>query len=168
MIDLGFREIIESNAGCALILTGSESDESHIRIIGDALNRYTVPYQVHIASAQKQSVDLLKVLEEYDVIKGALAYIAVAGGTNDLSGVVSFHTYRQVISCLPNRLNQSCFYNPPGSSNGFVLLPDICARLVAQMWSCYNPTYRDLLRLDNEQRNERLRRTYKHIKATFY
>ena len=82
------------------------------------------------------------------VLCGILAAgIAVAGGTDALSGTASFHSLHPVISCPPDAPNQSCWTNPPGSSNLYLARPEDVGRAVAQLFSHLNPNYREKLRL---------------------
>lgn len=145
MIDEKFKEIIQSKTGCAVIMAGSGSDILHITKIIDSLRTYTVPHMVRIISAHKQPQELLKAIDEYNSIGGLLAYVAVAGGTDALSGTLSFNALGPVISCPPDAPNNSCLTNPPGSSNVYIARPANVGRFIAQMYSGLNPRYRQLL-----------------------
>jgi phosphoribosylcarboxyaminoimidazole (NCAIR) mutase len=80
--------------------------------------------------------------------------VAVAGGTDALSGTLSFHADQPVVSCPPDGLNQSCLTNPPGSSNATILKPGNVARFIAQMYSAVNPRLKELL---GSSRTEKIR-----------
>jgi len=138
-----FEELVEEGVGCAVILAGSESDQPHIDKIAKALGIYKIPFEVRIASAHKQPADLQLILEFYDSLKGPLAYIAVVGGTDALSGTISFHSHRPTITCPPDHYNPSGTSNPSGSSNAYIGRPENAARFVAQMFSHFNPKYRE-------------------------
>ena len=146
-IDDKFKAQIESGKGAVVVLAGSGSDETHIKEITDDLDLYKIPWQVRIISAHKQPLRLDNVLKQYDKIEGRLAYIAVAGMTDALSGTVSFGTYRQVVSCPPEypEINTSCLTNPPGSSNAYVRDPKNAARFVAQGFADINPKIKRIL-----------------------
>ena len=160
-----FEDIIRRNLGCAVIFTGSDSDREHIGKLVSSLSEFEVPVEVRIVSAHKQLKKLENIMLGYDAIPGALAYIVVAGGTDAMSGTVSYNTYRPTISCPPDGLNENCLRNPPGSSNAFILRPENVGRFVAQMFSHVNPRYRELIEEKNRKKNanledadERLRR----------
>ena len=162
-----FKESVEKGLGAVVILAGSGSDEAHIDKLAENLKKYEIPFEVRIASAHKQSQDLANIIREYDSLKGPLAYIAVAGGTDALSGTVSFVSQRPVISCPPDNLNMSCLTNPPGSSNAYVGRPDNAARFIAQIFSYTNPGCREVIRveklkkkLDLESADSKLREKY--------
>ena len=127
-----------------MIVAGSDSDRSHIEKIVSALGTYEVPCEVRICSAHKSPERLLEIIAEYED-QGALVWVAVAGGTDALSGTLAFHADQPVISCPPDGLNQSCLTNPPGSSNATILKPQNAARFVAQVFSTVNPRMKELL-----------------------
>lgn len=138
---MSFRDEVEKGLGAVVILAGSGSDAEHVKKITSALVTYGIPFDVRVASAHKQTEKLAALVREYDSMKGPLVYIAVAGGTDALSGTISWASIRPVISCPPDAPNQSCLTNPPGSSNVYVARPDNAARFVAQMFSSCNPDY---------------------------
>ncbi|MDO8459861.1 MAG: AIR carboxylase family protein [Nanoarchaeota archaeon] len=145
MITEAFKNKVEQNLGCVVILAGSGSDKPHIDKIVSSLKEYQIPYEVRIASAHKQPIGLDGIIREYDDLEGALAYVAVAGNTDALSGTVSFQSHRPVISCPPDHPNYSCLTNPPGSSNAYVGKPENAARFIAQIFSHQNKTYSAIL-----------------------
>jgi len=150
-----FMGAVAENKGCAVILAGSGSDDqpksggefSHLGKIVAGLERFNIPLEVRICSAHKQPNELYSLLNSYNDLKGALVIIAVAGGTDALSGTASFHSLHPVISCPPDAPNQSCWTNPPGSSNLYLARPEDVGRAVAQLFSHLNPNYREKLRL---------------------
>jgi phosphoribosylaminoimidazole carboxylase PurE protein len=160
MTDNKFKEIVEKNLGTAVIFAGSDSDDkpkeegkpSHIGKIVKSLNEYGIPYDVRICSAHKQPSALETYLQEYNDFRGALVLIAVAGGTDALSGTASFHSFHPVISCPPDAPNQSCLTNPPGSSNLYIANPANVGKAVAQMFSHLNPLYREILEKLNQDK----------------
>ena len=96
-------------------------------------------------------------IAEYEQ-QGTLVWVAVAGGTDALSGTLAFHANQPVISCPPDGLNHSCLTNPPGSSNATILSPKNVARFIAQVYSHVNPRLRGLL---EASRTEKIR----HLEA---
>ena len=125
---------------------GSGSDEPHIDKIAAGLEKYNIPYEVRVFSAHKQSEEVPKVIKEYDNLEGALGYVAVAGGSDALSGTASYRALRVVVSCPPDNFpNQSVLTNPPGSSNAYIAKPENVGRFFAQMFSDINQSYRSAL-----------------------
>jgi len=150
-IDDKFKEIMQSNTGCAVIMAGSDSDEKHIEKIIESLKEYEIPYQVRICSAHKQPEKLIALIREYNGIKGSAAYIAIAGGTDALSGTLSFHV-GPVISCPPDAPNQSCLTNPLGSSNGYIARAGNVGKFIAQIYAGANPKFKELLEKNNAEK----------------
>ncbi len=155
-IDSYFKEIIKSKTGCAVIMAGSGSDEPHIIKILKSLDDYEIPHRVMICSAHKQPEKLMGIIEELNQLDGSLVYIAVAGGTDALSGTLSYHSVYPVISCPPDGLNQSCLTNPPGSSNAYILKPKNVGKFVAQIYSGMNPTLKELILSKNQNKVDKL------------
>lgn len=137
---------IRENKGFAVIIAGSDSDREHLDKLVIGMNKYEIPYQARICSAHKDPQRLLEMIRQYDAIPGTLAYVAVAGGTDALSGTISYLSFRPVISCSPDPLNESCLSNPPGSSNAYIRRPENAARFLAQIFSALSDTpYQSLL-----------------------
>ena len=157
MSETNFQEKLRSKTGCAVIVAGSDSDESHIEKLVSALKMYEIPYEVRICSAHKSPGRLLELIAEYEG-QGGLVWVAVAGGTDALSGTLAFHADQPVISCPPDGLNNSCLTNPPGSSNATILKPKNAARFIAQVYSAVNPRLKELL---ESSRTEKIR----HLEA---
>ncbi|PIR92217.1 hypothetical protein COU01_02930 [Candidatus Falkowbacteria bacterium CG10_big_fil_rev_8_21_14_0_10_44_15] len=146
LMDQTLKELIEAGHGVAIIVAGSDSDKPHIEKIITALRRqYRVPYEVRILSAHKQALgdEIGDFIREYQEFAGyPLAFIAVAGGTDALSGMLAFNLPFPVISCAPDATptapNISCLTNPPGNSNACIIRPENAARFVAQMFAWCN------------------------------
>ena len=140
-----FREQVEKGLGAVVIFAGSGSDEAHIDKIVNGIRKYGLPVEVRVKSAHKQSEELLRAMQEYDNLCGPLVYIAVAGGTDALSGTISYNSLRPTISCPPDHINMSGLTNPLGSSNAYIGRPENAARFIAQMFSGINPYCRVIL-----------------------
>jgi len=156
-----FEEMVFRGDGFAVILAGSGSDEPHIDKIADSLEEWEIPYKVRICSAHKQADQLVEVLVGYNRLEGSLVYVAVAGGTDALSGTASFHSRFPVISCPPDGKpsdpNMSCLTNPPGSSNAYISRPGNVGKFIAQMYSGVNPGLRKMLEDEKIGKIESLR-----------
>jgi 5-(carboxyamino)imidazole ribonucleotide mutase len=144
-----FKKQVSARRGCALIMAGSGSDRPWIEKIAASLAEYGIPFEVRICSAHKTPELALRLLAEYDALEGPLAYVAVAGGTDALSGLLGFHALNPVISCPPDTAagehNQSCLDNPPGSANAYIARPENVGKFIAQLYAPINPAYRSLL-----------------------
>ena len=84
----------------AVIIMGSASDEPHAKKITDKLDEYEISWEQHAASAHKQP---LKVLEILDANKDSkdIIYITIAGRSNALSGFVAANSEFPTLGCPP-------------------------------------------------------------------
>ena len=140
---------MKSSEGCAVIMAGSSSDEVYIEKVRKSLSEYGIPYQIRICSAHKQPVELMDIIRDYNEVGGLIAYVAIAGGTDALSGILSFHTYGPVISCPPDKNGlESALTNPLGSSNAVVSNPKNIGKFIAQIFAGTNPRLRELLNIN--------------------
>ncbi len=83
------------------ILMGSASDTKHCEKISNALKSFGIEAELRIASAHKVPHRLLDVLAAYESDPRPKVYIAVAGRSNALSGVLDCAVTGPVISCPP-------------------------------------------------------------------
>ena len=84
----------------AVIIMGSTSDEPHAKKITDKLDEYGIGWEQHAASAHKEP---LKVLEILDANKDGddIIYITIAGRSNALSGFVAANSEFPTLGCPP-------------------------------------------------------------------
>jgi len=151
-----FREEVGKGLGAVVILAGSGSDRVHVQAIYNEVKKYSLPVEARVASAHKQSPKVLDIMRFYDSLKGPLVYIAVAGGTDALSGTVSWETNRPVLTCPPDHPNPSGLTNPPGSSCAYVARVQNVARMAAQIFSYWNPACVEALNVDRNKKEEGL------------
>jgi len=83
-----------------VIVMGSKSDLKHARQIQVALAEFDLPSELRVASAHKSAGYLLRLLAEYES-RRPLVYIAVAGRSNALGGLIDANTAHPVINCPP-------------------------------------------------------------------
>ena len=79
---------------------GSISDEPHAKKITDKLDEYKIAWQQHAASAHKQPLKVLEILEANKDQKDII-YITIAGRSNALSGFVAANSEFPTIGCPP-------------------------------------------------------------------
>ncbi len=84
----------------AILIMGSTADEPHAKKITDKLDDYNIRWEQHAASAHKQPLKVLEILEnnknQRDVV-----YITIAGRSNALSGFVAANSQFPTIGCPP-------------------------------------------------------------------
>ena len=83
-----------------VIIMGSTSDEPHAKKITDKLDEYNITWEQHVASAHKQPLKVLEILETNKEQK-AIIYITIAGRSNALSGFVAANSKFPTIGCPP-------------------------------------------------------------------
>ncbi len=84
----------------AVLIMGSTSDEPHAKKITDKLDEYGITWEQHAASAHKQPLKVLEILEAnkdgQDIV-----YITIAGRSNALSGFVAANSEFPTLGCPP-------------------------------------------------------------------
>ena len=83
-----------------VIIMGSTSDEPHAKKITDKLDEYNITWEQHVASAHKQPLKVLEILETNKNHKDII-YIRIAGRSNALSGFVAANSKFPTIGCPP-------------------------------------------------------------------
>ena len=83
-----------------VIIMGSTSDEPHAKKITDKLDEYNITWEQHVASAHKQPLKVLEILETNKDQKDII-YITIAGRSNALSGFVAANSKFPTIGCPP-------------------------------------------------------------------
>lgn len=83
-----------------VIIMGSASDESHAKKITDNLDNLNISWEQFVASAHKQPLEVLKILED-NANEASLVYVTIAGRSNALSGFVGANSEFPTIACPP-------------------------------------------------------------------
>jgi 5-(carboxyamino)imidazole ribonucleotide mutase len=84
----------------AILIMGSTSDEPHAKKITDKLDDYGIGWEQHAASAHKQPLKVLEILENNKDGKD-IVYITIAGRSNALSGFVAANSEFPTLGCPP-------------------------------------------------------------------
>ena len=83
-----------------IIIMGSTSDEPHAKKITNKLDEYKISWEQHAASAHKEPLKVLKVLED-NKDNTNIVYVTIAGRSNALSGFVAANSNFPTIGCPP-------------------------------------------------------------------
>lgn len=83
-----------------VIIMGSTSDEPHAKKITDKLDEFGIAWEQHAASAHKQPLKVLKILDSNKDEKD-IVYITIAGRSNALSGFVAANCAFPTLACPP-------------------------------------------------------------------
>jgi phosphoribosylaminoimidazole carboxylase PurE protein len=123
---------------------GSNSDLEYCMKIKKALETYTIPADLRVASAHRTPEYLLKVIREYAVSGDQVVMITVAGLSDALSGVVSAQRLFPVVACPPDldkydlpKVFSSAF-TPSDVPVAFVSDPVKAAHFAAQIFALSN------------------------------
>lgn len=136
-------------AGRVVILMGSKSDLDHVNKIVAQLQILCVSYERRVASAHKSVRHLLEILKHYNAAEGPLVFIAVAGRSNALAGMVDANTTWPVITCPPVSTAfaggdiYSSLRMPAGVAPTVVLEPEGAALAAAKILALTDPELRD-------------------------
>jgi len=89
------------------IIMGSHRDYGFAKGIGDKLDEFDVPNAYRVASGEKHTGLLLKIMGEYEnekalIFNDQIVYVTVAGRSNKLSGIVAGNTTYPVIAAPPD------------------------------------------------------------------
>lgn len=84
----------------AIIIMGSTSDEPHAKKITDKLDKYGIAWEQHTASAHKQPLKVLEILDA-NKDKTDIVIITIAGRSNALSGFVAANCEFPTLACPP-------------------------------------------------------------------
>ncbi|TVR69547.1 MAG: AIR carboxylase family protein [Spirochaetaceae bacterium] len=82
-----------------VFIMGSEADTSHADTIARHLDELRVEHVRHVASAHKQPLKVLEIVQSYRAEQ--VVYITIAGRSNALSGFVAANSDKPVIACPP-------------------------------------------------------------------
>ena len=84
----------------AVIVMGSTSDEPHAKKITDKLDEYGITWEQYAASAHKEPLKVLDILNGNKDGKD-IVYITIAGRSNALSGFVAANSEFPTLACPP-------------------------------------------------------------------
>ncbi|RDU67030.1 5-(carboxyamino)imidazole ribonucleotide mutase [Helicobacter didelphidarum] len=81
----------------AVILMGSKSDWSIMRECVLTLEKFRIPYEIHISSAHRSAHRTIEIIKDSES-RGAKVFIGAAGMAAHLAGVIAAHTVKPVIA----------------------------------------------------------------------
>ena len=84
----------------AVLIMGSTSDAPHAKKITDKLDDYGIAWEQHVASAHKQPLKVLEILET-NKDGDDIVYVTIAGRSNALSGFVAANSEFPSLGCPP-------------------------------------------------------------------
>ena len=84
----------------AILSMRSTADEPHAKKITDKLDDFGISWEQHAASAHKQPLKVLEILDN-NMTKKDIVYITIAGRSNALSGFVAANSEFPTLGCPP-------------------------------------------------------------------
>lgn len=135
-------------ASKVVIIMGSASDGEHAGRISERLAQWGIPVETRVASAHKSARYLLDMLAAYEAAGDVAAYVAIAGRSNALAGLVDATVLAPVITCPPysDRFGGADLYSslrmPGGVCPLVVLEPENAALAVAKIIGLSDPAVR--------------------------
>jgi fusion protein PurCD len=134
--------------GFVQILAGSEKDDWHIATLEEELKVRKIPHARQVASAHRNTRELLELIETLNRSIEPVVAITVAGGSDALSGVVAHHARFPVIACPPHKDELSYFVNvhstlqmPSQVPVLFCKRPGNAVLAAERILSSYNPLF---------------------------
>lgn len=153
-----------------VVIMGSKSDEEHAIKIRQELDKFGVPCELRIASAHKNPEDVLAMMREYDADHTRrTVYIAVAGLSNALGGVMAWETTSPVISCPPKGELVDLFSSirmPSGMTASLIVEPKSAALFAVEIFAVSHPELRDKLKAYEDETRRALRQKDKELQIT--
>lgn len=134
--------------GKAVIIMGSASDREHAGRIAARLGELGIPVEMRVASAHKSARYLLDMLAAYETAGEVSVYVAIAGRSNALAGLVDANVSAPVIACPPYSDSFggadifSSLRMPSGVAPLVVLDPDNAALAAAKIIGLGDPSLR--------------------------
>ena len=83
-----------------VFVMGSKVDIDHAKKITGKLDEFGISWEIHAASAHKQPMEVLKILDTYRNEK-VVVYVTIAGRSNALSGFIGANSGHVTIACPP-------------------------------------------------------------------
>jgi len=84
-----------------VIISGSNKDIYHVENLMDEMKKENILVETYMASAHKNTREVLLLIDRYNFDKRNIIWVTVAGRSNALSGVVAANSNYPVIACPP-------------------------------------------------------------------
>ena len=92
---------VSGSENMVVILSGSDKDYEHVGKIAQALEKRNIRFNSFVASAHRNTRQVLALLGQFSSCGGKIVWVTVAGKSNALSGVVAANCRDPVIACPP-------------------------------------------------------------------
>lgn len=132
-------------SGKIVIAMGSKSDLEFCQKIGAKVQEFGVTAQYRIASAHRTPNKVLQLAKEANASKDPVVFIAVAGLSNALSGMLACATFWPVVTCPPTDEHKDVWSSlrmPQGVAHGTVFGAENAALMAAKILAISDPALR--------------------------
>lgn len=152
-----------------VMVLGSKSDLEHANVIRKTLTELGLSSQIRVSSAHKVPDHTLKLISEYE--NDDVIYIAIAGRSNALGGLLDSNTRHVVINCPPysEKFAGADIYSslrmPSGVSCTTALEPEQAALACAKIAARTDKNVRDQLTAYREKKRRELIDADKDLKG---
>lgn len=146
------------------ILMGSRSDLEHAKQVEKSLDHFGIDSEIRIASAHKSPAYLIDVLKAYEADPRPKIYVAIAGRSNALSGMLCAAVAAPVVSCPPysDRFGGADVFSslrmPSGVAPALVLDPENVALFCAKVFGTTDAGIRAKVAALQKQYHDRILR----------
>lgn len=133
------------------VILGSKADEEYAKKIESQLKEFGIESQIKVCSAHKATKYLLDLIHYYDNLGRPIVYIAVAGRSNALGGVLDGNSPNPVINNPPHSEKYggmdllSSLRMPSGIVPATILEPENAALFAVKLFSMNSPELRNKL-----------------------
>jgi 5-(carboxyamino)imidazole ribonucleotide mutase len=156
-----------------VVLMGSSSDQPFAHRIEDFLknNNISIECEYRIGSAHRNPEKLLQDLKNYEQSRDNIVFIAVAGLSDALSGVVAGYTSNPVIACPPDFKTYlwgkifSSAVVPKGVPVAFVAEPENAALVAARILAFSDSSIRKAVEIYRDSAKETVTKADQEIRA---
>jgi len=137
--------------GQVVIIMGSKGDLEHANKIAEQLGAFGIRCTLRVASAHKSVRHLLTIIEESNATGEPIVFVAVAGRSNALAGMIDANTPFPVITCPPSSTAfggadiYSSLRMPGGVAPLVILEPEGAALAAAKVLALSDSTLRQRL-----------------------
>ena len=100
-IELRIKKNLKHLTDRVIIIAGSTSDKAFVEKLEKPLKEKKIEYSIYYASAHKNPLEILRIIDIYKRIDRKVIAVTVAGRSNALSGFVAANSDFVVIACPP-------------------------------------------------------------------
>ena len=154
-----------------IIFMGSKADLEFSEKIKKELEKFNINSEYRISSAHKTTQELLDIIKKYEENDEISLFIAVAGRSNALCGVLDGNTTKPVITCPPysDKFAGADIYSslrmPSGIAPLVILEPKNAALAAAKIISLKNSELKEKIKEYKEEMKEKATKADEEVRG---